>query len=101
MRQTEGEAMKHERPYTPETLADRWGVSDNTVRALCKQGALQHFRVGRMFRIPVSAVEEYEGCQKQQSEDCAEALQSHGMKEESGGAISLRHARERRPRQKP
>lgn len=44
------------RPYTPETLAERWLVSGETVRSLCRQRALRHFRVGRMIRIPVDAV---------------------------------------------
>ncbi len=51
------------RPFTPESLADRWEVSAETVRQLCHQNALRHFRVGRMFRIPAAAVEEYEAWQ--------------------------------------
>jgi excisionase family DNA binding protein len=48
-------------PFTPETLADRWACSPNQVRALCRQGRLGHFRVGRgLFRIPQEAVIAYE-----------------------------------------
>jgi len=38
-----------ERPFTPETLADRWDCSAETVRQLVKAGRLRGFRVGRMF----------------------------------------------------
>lgn len=47
-------------PFTPESLADRWGCSSETVRQLLRSGRLRGFRVGRMFRIPAAAVEEYE-----------------------------------------
>lgn len=52
-----------QRPFTPESLAERWAVSDELVRQLCHQNKLRAFRVGRMFRIPVEAVEDYEACQ--------------------------------------
>jgi len=48
--------------FTPETLALRWTVSQTTIRNMCNAGELVHFRLGRLYRIPVSAVEEYE-CQ--------------------------------------
>ena len=51
------------RPFTPDSLAERWGVSAETVRHLVKRGDLPGFRVGRMIRIPVGAVEEYERCE--------------------------------------
>ena len=48
-------------PFTPETLAQRWDCSPEHVRALCKTGRLDHFRVGRsLFRIPVAAVAAFE-----------------------------------------
>lgn len=52
--------MTPARPYTPDSLAERWGVSAETVRQLVKRGELPGFRVGRMIRIPVQAVEEFE-----------------------------------------
>ncbi|WP_370315958.1 helix-turn-helix domain-containing protein [Roseivivax marinus] len=48
------------KPYTPDSLAERWRVSAETVRQLCRRGVLAHFRVGRMYRIPADAVDEYE-----------------------------------------
>lgn len=48
------------RPYTPDTLAERWHCSAETIRQMCLRGELRHFRVGRMLRIPADAVEEHE-----------------------------------------
>jgi len=49
-------------PFTPETLAQRWDVSADQVRKLCRKGTLQHFRLGKgIFRIPAAAVCAYEG----------------------------------------
>lgn len=55
--------MNDDRPFTPDTLADQWDVSAETVRQLCHRGELRSFRVGRMFRIPPAAVEEFEARQ--------------------------------------
>ncbi|WP_363311545.1 excisionase family DNA-binding protein [uncultured Devosia sp.] len=49
-----------ERPYTPETLADRWGCSSQHVRDLVGNGRLKAFRVGRLIRIPAATVREFE-----------------------------------------
>lgn len=43
------------RPYTPEALAERWQCSAETIRAMCRQGRLPHFRSGRMIRIRAQA----------------------------------------------
>ena len=48
------------RPYTPDTLAARWECSAETIRQMVHRGELPAFRVGRMLRIPASAVEERE-----------------------------------------
>ena len=53
-------AKDHARPFSPDSLADRWLVSAETVRQLCHQGRLRHFRIGRKFRIPHDAVIEFE-----------------------------------------
>jgi excisionase family DNA binding protein len=88
--------------YTPDTLAERWACSGETVRQLVKRGALRGFRVGRMIRITRDAVEEYERCQTSKSDDCAavSALTGPDMTE-SEPAISLSHARERARKQRP
>lgn len=51
---------KHDRiapPYTPDTLAIRWGVTANAVRKRCANGELEHFRFGKLYRIPARVVE--------------------------------------------
>lgn len=50
------------RPFTPETLAERWGVSAQTIRNEIARGALPAFRIGRAYRIRAETVEEIEGC---------------------------------------
>ena len=51
------------RPYSSAELAYRWGVSDQHIRDLIAKGDLRHFRVGRLIRIPATAVREFEECQ--------------------------------------
>lgn len=51
------------KPYSPATLADRWGCSAETVRQMCRRGDLRWFPVGgKLIRIPASEVERVE-CQ--------------------------------------
>ncbi|MBN9305968.1 MAG: excisionase family DNA-binding protein [Devosia sp.] len=50
------------RPFSSEELAQRWGVSAQHVRDLIAKGTLRHFRVGRLIRIPATAVREFEEC---------------------------------------
>ena len=87
------------RPFTPETLAERWTCSAEAIRQMCKRGELAHFRLGKLYRIPAVAVEEIE-CQTSQSDVSEVDTASPGMKRESDDAISLRHAPERKRRQK-
>ena len=90
------------RPFTPDALADRWGVSSETVRQLIKRGDLPGFRVGRMFRIPAQAVEDFEQCQTSASDGSEAASASTGetTQQDDGSAIVLRQApeRKRKPR---
>ncbi|WP_142494781.1 helix-turn-helix domain-containing protein [Thalassovita litoralis] len=88
------------KPFTPEGLASIWGCSAETVRNLCRTGVLRHFRLGRLYRIPANAVEEYE-CRTSASGDCAAATVSTGPRQmASAPVISFRHAPERRQKQK-
>lgn len=50
------------RPYSSEELAERWGCSAQHIRDLIAKGALRHFRVGRLIRVPAVAVKEFEEC---------------------------------------
>ncbi|QRF66346.1 helix-turn-helix domain-containing protein [Rhodobacteraceae bacterium PD-2] len=93
--------MTAPRPLTPDKLAERWECSPETVRQLCRSNALRSFRLGRLYRIPMDAVEEYE-CQTSASDDFAAGSASTGASQmESGPAMVLRHAPERtqKPRQ--
>ncbi len=45
---------------TDAELAERWSVHVTTVQKLCRQGKVRAFKVGDLWRIPESAVEEYE-----------------------------------------
>lgn len=50
------------RPFSPETLAERWACSSQTVRLMIRRGELAAFRLGKLYRIPASEVERVE-CQ--------------------------------------
>ena len=51
-----------ERPYTPASLAMRWQCSARTVTRMVDRGELPCFRIGKLLRISVEAVENYEQC---------------------------------------
>jgi excisionase family DNA binding protein len=53
------------RPFTPETLGQRWGCSAEKVRQMFHSGELLGFRLGKLIRIPVIEVEQYECAQTQ------------------------------------
>lgn len=50
------------RPFSPETLAERWGCSSEKVRRMYRDGELVGFRLGKLIRIPAAEVERIE-CQ--------------------------------------
>lgn len=52
--------MTAAKPYSPETLADRWGCSAEKVRLMYRNGELPGFRLGKLIRIPAAEVERYE-----------------------------------------
>lgn len=69
-----GPANDNDRPYTPETLAERWGCSGRHVRNLLERGELRFFRLGaKLIRIPADAVREYE-CQQSRSHTQSAAI---------------------------
>ncbi|WP_425331062.1 helix-turn-helix domain-containing protein [Phaeobacter italicus] len=92
--------MGRSTPFTPETLGHRWDVSATTIRNMCNQGELKHFRLGRLYRIPATVVEEMEQCQTSASDVSGADSASIGMKAASEDVIALRHAPERKPSQK-
>ncbi|WP_410795980.1 helix-turn-helix domain-containing protein [Palleronia sp. LCG004] len=89
--------MPAARPLTPEILANRWQCSAETVRQLVRSGQLRGFRVGRMIRIPVDAVEDYE-CPKLTSDASEAGSASTGPIQSPANehGVSLRHAPERK-----
>ena len=50
------------KPYSPETLGERWDCSAEKVRLMCRDGEIASFRLGKLIRIPAAEVERYE-CQ--------------------------------------
>lgn len=48
------------KPFSPETLAERWGCSAATVRSMCKRGEIAYFRLGKLYRIPATEVGRFE-----------------------------------------
>jgi excisionase family DNA binding protein len=48
------------RPYSLDSLAERWECTGAHVRRLCTAGKLRHFKIGNLYRIPVDAVLEFE-----------------------------------------
>lgn len=79
------------RAYTPEMLAERWLCTAQNVRNLINSGALPAFRIGkRRFRVPASAVEEFERCPTTRSADSTGDSSSRGGSTESDAAIVLR-----------
>ena len=48
------------RPFSPETLAERWNCSPEKVRQMVRAGELQGFRLGKLIRIPATEVERIE-----------------------------------------
>jgi excisionase family DNA binding protein len=49
------------RPFlTVEQLADRWQVSERTVRRMIERGELRALRVGPQLRVPLEVLDRYE-----------------------------------------
>ena len=49
-----------QKPFTPDTLAKRWGCSATKVRQMIKEGELAGFRLGKLIRIPAIEVQRFE-----------------------------------------
>ncbi len=76
-----------DRPYSPETLADRWGCSAEKVRRMYHGGEIEGFRLGKLIRIPADAVERYE-CQNTDLSSTEESSPSPTMKKEEDAFVS-------------
>lgn len=81
------------RPFTPDTLAERWGCSGETVRAMIRRGDIPAFRVSTAgYRITAQAVEDYE-CASINSDTSTGDMSSCGTRTESDVAFVLTHIR--------
>ena len=84
-------------PYTPDTLAARWGVTPNAIRKKCAEGTLEHFRFGKLYRIPARVVEDIETCQTSASDACAADTSPTPAPEAVSAAVAA-NTRARKPR---
>lgn len=57
------------RVFTPVTLAQRWECRPNRILKLIRQGELEGFQVGTLWRVREEAVLAYEDSQQGQSSD--------------------------------
>ena len=48
------------KPFTPESLAERWSCSAEKVRQMVRRGELMAIRLGKLIRIPAIEVERFE-----------------------------------------
>ena len=62
-----------DRPFTLQELAERWQVSERTLRDWVHRGELPYFRVGTAYRIPQAAIEAHEAGRPWTSENTKEA----------------------------
>lgn len=70
------------KPFSPETLADRWGCSAEKIRRMYHDGQIAGFRLGKLIRIPAIEVERVE-CQNTPSENTEESASSSTMTSEA------------------
>lgn len=75
-------------PYSPETLAARWGCSAEKIRLMYRDGELAGFRLGKLIRIPAAEVERYE-CENTASPCTVESLPSPLPRQGDGFASRL------------
>jgi excisionase family DNA binding protein len=58
--QSENPYRPSEKPFTPESLGERWSCSAEKVRQMVHRGELLGFRLGKLIRIPAVEVERFE-----------------------------------------
>jgi len=75
-------------PYSPQTLADRWGCSAEKIRRMYRAGEIGGFELGKLIRIPAAEVERFE-CQSTHSPNTGESGLSPSMMESDGAESRL------------
>ncbi|WP_420029731.1 excisionase family DNA-binding protein [Rhodovulum sulfidophilum] len=87
-----------QRPYTPDMLAERWGCSGETVRAMIRDGRLPAFRVGgRLLRVSAQTVKDFECGTIESAASRADMSSSGPTTRANADAIVLRRTRPGRP----
>lgn len=76
------------KPYSPQTLAERWACSPEKIRQMCRSGDLASFTLGKLIRIPAVEVERIE-CQNTASS----STEGSGASPTEPLAVELRLAR--------
>lgn len=77
--------MGEARPYSPETLGERWGCSAEKVRRMYHDGEIAAFRLGKLIRIPAAEVERIECQMTTASSSTAENTSSPGATRNADG----------------
>ena len=83
-----------ERPYSPKTLAERWGCSKDVVYDLINRKELPYFRVGKkLIRITAEEVMRWEEARSTGSANLTTDSSSHGQMRERVGDAAIDSAR--------
>lgn len=86
--------MTPARPFTPESLAERWDCSAEKVRRMYHDGQIVGFRLGKLIRIPAAEVERIE-CQNQNTQsESTEESPSCDTRTQTRGGFESRLARQ-------
>lgn len=84
-----------EAPYSPKSLAERWGIKPNCVYKMVSRGELGAFKLGgTLLRIPASEVERVEGQWTTALGDSKDSSLSSGRKAESAADSALERLRQ-------
>lgn len=81
-------AAEFRKPFSPQTLAQRWDCSAEKIRRMYRDGILPGFQLGKLVRIPAAAVERFE-CQTTESSSIAESSPSPSTTSEAAFASRL------------
>ena len=80
--------------FRVSTLAARWDCSPGKIREMLRAGTIPCLRLGKMVRIPISAVHAFEAqCHDQPDQDCAKSQDETPGTSMTSALVSLRAAR--------
>lgn len=81
-----------QKPYSPQTLSERWGCSAEKIRIMCKNGELSSFTIGKLIRIPAIEVERIE-CESGDLQSTEENTHSLGTSQDEHNRFESRLVR--------